>query len=152
MRQGDGPAFALGPRSDQPPRSIDRPDHVSEQDRVTMQRWSLQQFRAAEQAVSRADSTVRVAWPDSGFAVERQPVGGAGIWPPGPGEESCRYRNQLCPLRWNAGDLDGYLSLYDEGIRLHGYSPEPIVHAAPPTLPAATTPAGCHPLSNEGTC
>ncbi len=26
--------------------------------------------------------------------------------------------------RWNAGDLDGYLSLYDEGIRLHGYSPE----------------------------
>ena len=28
--------------------------------------------------------------------------------------------------RWNAGDLDGYLSLYDEGIRLHGYSPEPM--------------------------
>lgn len=27
---------------------------------------------------------------------------------------------------WNAGDLDGYLSLYDEGIRLHGYSPEPM--------------------------
>jgi predicted ester cyclase len=25
---------------------------------------------------------------------------------------------------WNAGDLDGYLSLYDERIRLHGYSPE----------------------------
>ncbi len=27
---------------------------------------------------------------------------------------------------WNAGDLDGYLTLYDEGIRLHGYSPEPM--------------------------
>jgi ketosteroid isomerase-like protein len=27
---------------------------------------------------------------------------------------------------WNAGDLDGYLSLYDEGIALHGYSPEPM--------------------------
>ena len=24
---------------------------------------------------------------------------------------------------WNAGDLDGYLSLYVEGIALHGYSP-----------------------------
>jgi hypothetical protein len=23
---------------------------------------------------------------------------------------------------WNAGDLGGYLSLYDEGIQLHGYS------------------------------
>jgi predicted ester cyclase len=28
--------------------------------------------------------------------------------------------------RWNAGDLDGYLTLYDEGILLHGYSPEPL--------------------------
>jgi len=28
--------------------------------------------------------------------------------------------------RWNAGDLTGYLSLYDEGIVLHGYSPEPM--------------------------
>jgi hypothetical protein len=27
---------------------------------------------------------------------------------------------------WNDGDLDGYLTLYDEGIRLHGYSPEPM--------------------------
>lgn len=24
---------------------------------------------------------------------------------------------------WNAGDLDGYLELYDDSIRLHGYSP-----------------------------
>jgi predicted ester cyclase len=27
---------------------------------------------------------------------------------------------------WNAGDLDGYLKLYDDDIRLHGYSPEPM--------------------------
>jgi predicted ATP-grasp superfamily ATP-dependent carboligase len=26
---------------------------------------------------------------------------------------------------WNAGDLEGYLSLYDESIELHGYGPEP---------------------------
>ena len=28
--------------------------------------------------------------------------------------------------RWNAGDLSGYLMLYADGIRLHGYTPEPI--------------------------
>jgi predicted ester cyclase len=28
--------------------------------------------------------------------------------------------------RWNAGDLEGYLTLYDEDISLHGYSPEPM--------------------------
>jgi predicted ester cyclase len=28
--------------------------------------------------------------------------------------------------QWQAGDLDGYLSLYDDAIRLHGYSPEPM--------------------------
>jgi predicted ester cyclase len=27
---------------------------------------------------------------------------------------------------WNAGDLDGYLNLYDESIRLHGYAPAPM--------------------------
>ena len=27
---------------------------------------------------------------------------------------------------WNAGDVEGYLRLYDEGILLHGYSPEPM--------------------------
>jgi predicted ester cyclase len=32
--------------------------------------------------------------------------------------------------RWNAGDLAGYLSLYDEQIRLHGYTPEPMNKAA----------------------
>lgn len=26
---------------------------------------------------------------------------------------------------WNAGDLPGYLTLYDDAIRLHGYAPEP---------------------------
>lgn len=31
---------------------------------------------------------------------------------------------------WNAGDLDGYLDLYDAGIRLHGYAPEPMDKAA----------------------
>lgn len=32
--------------------------------------------------------------------------------------------------RWNAGDLDGYLRLYDDDIRLHGYTPEPMDKAA----------------------
>jgi predicted ester cyclase len=27
---------------------------------------------------------------------------------------------------WNAGNLDGYLNLYDEAITLHGYTPEPM--------------------------
>jgi predicted ester cyclase len=27
---------------------------------------------------------------------------------------------------WNNGDLDGYLSLYDDASKLHGYSPEPM--------------------------
>ena len=27
---------------------------------------------------------------------------------------------------WNANDLEGYLKLYDERIRLHGYAPEPM--------------------------
>jgi hypothetical protein len=31
--------------------------------------------------------------------------------------------------RWNAGDLPGYLSLYDESIKLHGYTPEPMSKA-----------------------
>ena len=26
---------------------------------------------------------------------------------------------------WNAGDLPGYLTLYDDAIRLHGYAPQP---------------------------
>ena len=31
---------------------------------------------------------------------------------------------------WNARDLDGYLALYDDSIRLHGYSPEPMDKAS----------------------
>jgi hypothetical protein len=27
---------------------------------------------------------------------------------------------------WNAGDLHGYLSMYDENVLLYGYSPEPL--------------------------
>jgi predicted ester cyclase len=27
---------------------------------------------------------------------------------------------------WNAGDLERYLDLYDERIKLHGYTPEPM--------------------------
>jgi hypothetical protein len=27
---------------------------------------------------------------------------------------------------WNAGDLDGYLNMYDGSVLLHGYSPEPL--------------------------
>jgi predicted ester cyclase len=27
---------------------------------------------------------------------------------------------------WNSGDLDGYLALYHDDIKLHGYSPEPM--------------------------
>ncbi len=27
---------------------------------------------------------------------------------------------------WNAGDLDGYLEMYDADVLLHGYSPEPM--------------------------
>jgi predicted ester cyclase len=28
--------------------------------------------------------------------------------------------------RWNAGDLDGYLELYDDTVKLHGYSAKPM--------------------------
>ena len=28
--------------------------------------------------------------------------------------------------RWNAGDLRGYLTLYGESVRVHGYTPEPM--------------------------
>ena len=31
---------------------------------------------------------------------------------------------------WNRGDLDEYLTLYDEGVTLHGYAPEPMDKAA----------------------
>lgn len=28
--------------------------------------------------------------------------------------------------RWNAGDLDGYLEIYADDVRLHGFGPEPL--------------------------
>jgi steroid delta-isomerase-like uncharacterized protein len=28
--------------------------------------------------------------------------------------------------RWNAGDLDGYLDIYDDTVRLHGFTPQPL--------------------------
>ena len=31
---------------------------------------------------------------------------------------------------WNGGDLDAYLDLYDDGITLHGYSPQPMDKAS----------------------
>jgi steroid delta-isomerase-like uncharacterized protein len=27
---------------------------------------------------------------------------------------------------WNRGDVEGYLALYDDSIRMHGYAPEPM--------------------------
>src|SRR5262249_27235270 len=39
-------------------------------------------------------------------------------------------RVEAARRRWNAGDLPGYLSLYDDKIKLHGYSPEPMNKAA----------------------
>lgn len=35
-------------------------------------------------------------------------------------------RVEVARQRWNAGDLPGYLSLYDDAIKLHGYTPEPM--------------------------
>jgi steroid delta-isomerase-like uncharacterized protein len=32
--------------------------------------------------------------------------------------------------RWNAGDLDGYLTFYDDSIRWHGNGPQPMGKAA----------------------
>lgn len=37
---------------------------------------------------------------------------------------SLAERVEQARIRWNAGDLPGYLSLYDDSIRLHGYTPE----------------------------
>jgi predicted ester cyclase len=32
----------------------------------------------------------------------------------------------IAQQNWNANDLEGYLSLYDDRIQLHGYAPEPM--------------------------
>ena len=41
-----------------------------------------------------------------------------------------RARVEAARQRWNAGDLPGYLSLYDDAIKLHGYTPEPMTKQA----------------------
>ena len=45
-----------------------------------------------------------------------------------------RSRCERARQSWNAGDLPGYLSLYDQGIELHGYSPEPMTKSAVTTF------------------
>lgn len=37
---------------------------------------------------------------------------------------------QQALVHWNGGNLDAYLGFYSPGIRLHGYSPEPMDLAA----------------------
>lgn len=39
-------------------------------------------------------------------------------------------RVEAARQRWNAGDLPGYLSLYDDTIKLNGYTPEPMTKQA----------------------
>jgi hypothetical protein len=43
-----------------------------------------------------------------------------------------RHRSNLhrAIAGWNRGGLDEYLELYDNAVRLHGYSPEPMDKAA----------------------
>jgi predicted ester cyclase len=41
-----------------------------------------------------------------------------------------KERLDAAQASWNAGDLDGYLELYDDAIRLYGYTPEPLGKAA----------------------
>ena len=45
-----------------------------------------------------------------------------------------RERVELARQSWNNGDLAGYLSIYDEDIKLHGYSPEPMTKLAATTF------------------
>jgi predicted ester cyclase len=59
-----------------------------------------------------------MADPD-GYEVKRLGESGAGM---SPAERALSVAREC----WNAGDLDGYLGLYDERIRLHGYSPAPM--------------------------
>jgi len=46
---------------------------------------------------------------------------------------------------WNAGDLDAYMTLYDERLRLHGLSPEPMDKPAAGAFYAAFIGAFDHP-------
>ena len=41
-----------------------------------------------------------------------------------------RARYEQARQSWNSGDLAGYLSIYDEGIKLYGYTPEPMTKPA----------------------
>lgn len=41
-----------------------------------------------------------------------------------------KSRVEAARARWNAGDLAGYLTLYDDAVRLYGYAPEPMDKAA----------------------
>jgi len=41
-----------------------------------------------------------------------------------------KARYERARQAWNDGDLAGYLSIYDEKIKLHGYSPEPMSKTA----------------------
>ena len=41
-----------------------------------------------------------------------------------------RARYEQARQCWNNGDLAGYLSIYDEGIKLYGYTPEPMTKPA----------------------
>lgn len=34
-----------------------------------------------------------------------------------------RERVEAACARWNAGDLEGYLEIYDDGVQLHGFGP-----------------------------
>ena len=62
---------------------------------------------------------------------------------------------------WNAGDLAGYLALYHDGIRLHGYLPEPMtktkvthfyqgIWAALPRADLASPGLEFHEILNDG--
>ena len=37
-----------------------------------------------------------------------------------------RERYEQARQCWNEGDLEGYLSIYDDGVKLHGFAPEPM--------------------------
>ena len=44
--------------------------------------------------------------------------------------QTLTHRVEEARRSWNAGDLAGYLSLYDRAIRIHGFAPDPFDKAA----------------------
>jgi steroid delta-isomerase-like uncharacterized protein len=40
--------------------------------------------------------------------------------------DEMRHRLEDAIAAWNRGDLEAYLTLYDDGVTLHGYSPAPL--------------------------